>query len=68
MENFKTTLICLVTLGFMLYTTYAVTIIGYIEVKSRKTAFNIIFYLGVIGLFCFWDFQIIKLLIEVILG
>lgn len=68
MENCKTALIYLVIFGFMLYTTYAVTIIGYIEVKSRKTAFNIVFYLSMIGLFCFWDFRMIKLLIEVILG
>lgn len=66
MENCKTIVICLVVFGFMLYTTYAVAIIGYREVKSRKTKTNIIFYLGMMGLFCFWDFKMIKLLIDLI--
>lgn len=66
MENCKTIVICLVVFGFMIYTTYAVAIIGYREVKSRKIKTNIIFYLGMMGLFCFWDFKMIKLLIDLI--
>lgn len=48
----------------MIYTTYVVAIIEYKEIKSRKkNKTNIIFYLGMMGLFYFWDFQMIKLLI-----